>query len=124
MPDTEPESDEPKDAFELFARSFGAVGIIASWVLAYFFILTPWEAATKHAEHVVYSITAIGITTFSSLWSVALVVGGVHGSRLVMNLKVSHFGWRQTLFVFAWAIATFGIYVLLQMHLRRYGYAT
>jgi hypothetical protein len=123
MAEDSPESSEAQDAFELFARSFGFLGLIISWVLVYFFILAPWQAAKQHATHVAYSLTAVGITTGVCLWSLALVIGGVHGSRLIMNLAPARFGWRQGVFVLVWALATFGIYVLLQQHLRHHGYA-
>lgn len=124
MADDSSDPNEPKDAFELFARSFGFTGLIISWILIYFFILSPWEDAKRQTGPVAYSITAIGITVGVSLWSLALVIGGVHGNRLIANLASARFGWRQSVFVFVWAITTFGLHVLLQQHLRRHGYAT
>jgi len=124
MSENLPDPNEPRDAFELFARSFGFIGLIISWVMAYFFILSPWEAAKQQTGHVVYSFTALGITTGVSLWSLALVIGGIHGSRLIANMAPARFGWRQGVLIFLWAIVTFGIYVLLQQHLRQHGYVT
>lgn len=124
MPEESSDPGEPKDAFELFARSFGFLGVLASWVMIYFFILSPWEAAKQQTGPVAYSLTAVGITTGVSLWSLALVIGGIHGCRLITNLAPARFGWRQGVFVLVWAIVTFWIYVLLQQHLRQHGYAT
>ena len=91
MPEEPSDPAEPTDAFELFSRSFGFIGLIISWVMVYFFILTPWEAAKQQSGHVVYSLTAVGLTTGVTLWSLALVIGRIHGSRLVVNLAPDDF---------------------------------
>ena len=116
--------NEPRNAFELFSPSFGFLGLIGGWTLFYFFIFVPWEATKNHEAHVFYSVTAIGITTGVCLWTIALLVGGGQGSRLITDFTPSQFSWRQTIFVFVWAIATFSIMVLLQQHLQRRGYST
>ncbi len=122
MPDEIPDPDAPRDIFELYPRSLGFLGLIPSWLLVYFMILTPWELAKTHSTTVVYSFTGIAVAVAVGLWSLVLLIAGVHGSRLVADLAPARFGWKQTVLIFGWATLSFFVTVLLQQHFKTHGY--
>ena len=92
-------SEEPVNIFEMFPRSLGFVGLVPSWLLFYFYVITPWDEAKKQLTHVVYSITAIGITVGVTMGVLVLLIGGVRGSRYLADFAPAKFGWKQGIFV-------------------------
>ena len=123
MPEEDKSPSAPQNIMELFPRSFGALGAIASWLLIYFLIIMPWDEALRQSSLVVFSIKGIAISLFCTLWSLALVIGGKEGSRLITDLAPSRFRWKQGVFIVVWIGLSIVVYVILEDHLRRSGYA-